>query len=265
MSLSRLLLASSIVLFSGTSFAETCHFTNVNNVIEPSAQHDKGSICNSQHVQDYESLFYYTGPKAACNDNKTVYCAKVEKYRVNVDVEKPNLASVIGRESKVALDDQYWAKAFNYCGLDYKAINERYCAKLASTSNSSNDHAEKNCKPEHLNKLAERVCGGGRSYSAENASHSAWCGKNFKKADVRSKKSAKEAPVKEAYDNSSACSPREISFASSSSPSSSSSSSSSGSSAPTSNDAPSAPAPSAPAGVDDALNKAKKIKDLFNF
>ena len=254
----RFLLACSLALFSTASFAETCQFTNVNNVIEPSAQHDKNSICNSQHVQDYESLFYYTGPKAACGDNKAIYCAKVEQYRVNVDVEKPNLASVIGKDNKVALDDQYWAKAFNYCGFDYKAINERYCAKLASTGNNTNHHAEKNCKPEQLAKLAERVCGGGRSYSAYSESHSTWCGRNFKKADARSKKLAKEVPVKEVYDNNSACTPREISYASSSSPSSSSSSGSSGTSAPASNDVP-----SAPSGAEDAINKAKKLKGLF--
>jgi hypothetical protein len=275
MLLNRLLFACSIALFPSIGLAEECKYTNINNVIEPSAEHDKDSICNSQHVQDYEALFYYTGAKASCGDNKAVYCAKVEERKKDMDTGNFNYvlgSRLIGNETRLPLDEQYWAKAFNYCGIDYKAINDKYCENLAAEGKKPNKHAEKNCKPEQLSKLAERVCGGGRSYSAYSESHSAWCGRNYKKADARSKKLA-QTSAKELTDNTAACTPRQISFASSKSTSSSSSSNSSSSSssgssntsAPASNDVPSAPTSPAPSGAEDAVNKAKKLKDLFGF
>lgn len=274
----RLLILLLTLSCSGFSYAAECPYTNVNNVIQPSAEHDKDSICNSRDLKGYETLFYYSGEKAVCSDNKAIYCEAVKKERDDVVGGEHRLGSRITRdESRLALADQYWVKAFSFCGFnDYAAINKKYCdsiSRIGATVGESTEqmaqHLEKNCTPKQFSSYVKQTCEskGGRSYSSNDRNTNIWCGNNYKNADPRAKKLAKEAPSKEVIDNNAPCEPRQIRFADSKSSTSSNSdkasnSSSSGSSSNTSN---SGSIPKAPDTVDDALNKAKKLKDVFGF
>jgi hypothetical protein len=253
-----------ILAFPSLIFAEECRFQNVSNVILPSAEHDKDSICKSTQVQDYESLFYYSGNNAVCADNKAVYCAKVEEKKAQIESGSLRLSGFVG---KLPLAEQYWVKAFSYCGFDYQSLNYNYCESLATEGEKPSKHAELNCKPEQLAALAERVCGGGRSYSAYSMSLSAWCGKNYKKADLRSKKIALEPSkdAKDALNYNAPCEPRQIKFASSKSSSNSNVNSSNSTSANNTLISATDNLPLAPSGVGEAFNKAKKLKDIFGF
>ena len=197
----RLFLLLVLASFHSFVFAGECAYTNVNNVIQPSAEHDKDSICNSWDVKAYGSLFYYSGAKAVCSDNKAAYCAILaERTQYPGNMHWGKVEGLVSNEGSLPLEEQYWVKAFNFCGFEYKKHNNEYLENLAK-GGSPNAHLEKNGTPKQVATLAERICGGGRSYSSGSSSHSAWCGKNYKKADPRAKKAAQEANTKEVVDN----------------------------------------------------------------
>ena len=254
---------------------DKCHYESPNNILTPSGDITKDDICNTPYMDSYENLNYYAGPKAFCGDNKAAYCAKVEK------IFKDNQQGMVTRDyHPMPLEKQYWYRALNYCGMDANAAHNQYCETYAKEGGWNGVYGfELNCKPADVSAFADRQCAGREYTSGNSSSDSAFCARNYKgKLDPRFKKLAtKESkPQYSPFHKNGwkACkpilrpedvkkgSPKLAVDAPASSGSSSGSSSTNTTSSPSGS---TPPAPSAPSGVDDALNKAKKIKDLFNF
>ena len=279
MFLSRLLFAVSLAFCSSVFIStpvlaaelDKCHYENPNNILTPSADLTKDDICNTPYMDSYENLNYYAGPKAFCGDNKAAFCAKVESKNKGAAPQQ-----IVERDHHaMPLEKQYWYRALNYCGIDANAVHSQYCETYAKEGGWNGVYGfELNCKPAEVAAFADRQCAGREYTSGNSSSDSAFCARNYKgKLDPRFKKLAtKESKPK--FDGSwiKACAPllrpQDVKKGSPKltvdAPSSNSSSSTTSSPSNTTN-SPAPATPSAPTGVDDALNKAKKIKDLFNF
>ena len=273
------LLASLFVAFTYTSqsFAlDRCNYESPNNVFTPTADVTKDDVCSFSEIMNYKNLFYFSGPKAICADKKEAYCAKaVEKINGSDAIHLPDAA--------MPTEKIYWVQAAKLCGIDYQAKLENDCAKYAKEGSSNGSYYfELACKAEHVQTFANRQCGGRAYTTGSSSSDRAFCGRNFKgKQDPRFKLDAKDKNSKPVFSDgkylTKACEPEltlqhaqylkknASSSSSSNSGSSSNSNSPSNSNSNNSNSPAPSSAPKAPDTVDDALNKAKKLKDVFGF
>ncbi len=278
MFLSRIFLVFSIsLLFLSASFAglPECYTGNPNDVLQPSGDISKEDVCAATTSDGFKQgrLYYYVGAKAYCESTKADFCATVEKA-VKADM-KPGDILDWGSYS-YPLKNNYAYAALSYCGLDADGLVTQFCDGFGNNSGGRTETFERYCSPAQVSAYADKSCAG-RTYSGYDASSSAeFCVRNYKgklpAGFYKDNKNAKSNKPK--FDSKNiACRPKltldsvkynKENKASSASNSSSSSGSSSSSSSSGSSNAP-APSAPAPSGVDDALNKAKKIKDLFNF
>ncbi len=259
---------------------DQCNYESPNNVFTPTAEVLKEDVCGFSEIVNYKYLFYFSGSKAICADKKDLYCAKATR-EIN---DKTALRMV---DLTMPIDKLYWVQAAKLCGIDYQAKLESDCAKYAQEGGWNGSYAfELYCKPEQVQAFAARQCGGRAYTTGSSSSDRAFCGRNYKGTqDPRFIKDAKTNEKPKFNDGKSltkACQPemtlqhakylKENASSSGSSnaskPASSSSSSSGSGSSGSSSSGNSASAPSAPKApdtVDDALNKAKKLKDVFGF
>ena len=266
------------VTYTSQSFAlDRCNYESPNNVFTPTADVTKEDVCGFSEIMDYKNLFYFSGAKAICADKKEAYCAKAAQKINNTDALRlPDAA--------MPTEKIYWVQAAKFCGIDYQTKLESDCAKYAKEGGSNGSYYfELACKAEHVQTFANRQCGGRAYTTGSSSSDRAFCGRNFKgQQDPRFKLDAKDKSSKPVFSDgkylTKACEPEMTlqhaqylkknasSSSGASSPSSSSNSNSSGNSNSNGNNssAPSS-APKVPDTVDDALNKAKKLKDVFGF
>ena len=271
------------VTYTSQSFAlDRCNYESPNNVFTPTADVTKDDVCSFSEIMNYKNLFYFSGPKAICADKKEAYCAKAaEKINGSDAIHLPDAA--------MPTEKIYWVQAAKLCGIDYQAKLENDCAKYAKEGSSNGSYYfELACKAEHVQTFANRQCGGRAYTTGSSSSDRAFCGRNFKgKQDPRFKLDAKDKNSKPVFSDgkylTKACEPEltlqhaqylkknasSSSSTSNSSTSSSSSSANSNSSSNSNSNGSNSPAPTsapkAPDTVDDALNKAKKLKDVFGF
>lgn len=263
------------------SALEKCEYENPNNVLAPSGDITKDDICNTPYMDSYRNLYYYSGPKAFCGDNKAAFCAKVES-----ELKGKPAKEIVNKDSRwQPAGKQYWYQAMTYCGLDANATLAQYCENYMTDPSYPITTFELYCKPEQIAAYADKKCTKeytGREYSTSDQSDGAqFCVRNYKgklppKLLQQNKGAKANKPKAETWR---ACRPEmraedvkkgsakltvEPSSTNSNSGSSSSNSSSSNNSS-SNTKAPENTTPQAPAGVSDALNKAKKLKDVFGF